>query len=212
MQPWNGFEGLQSTARCRPFVTWWRYSVPEEPSAGDLGFKSDKAPGILSSFPCASGCFGAGFNAELHAIGPPVLCGMRFVWRWWRGFTAAALMQQRRPAALGLPGGGGRSRSKCEVLHAYARFLGPLSFWMILQECLVGLERVRVARLLPIAFLVQLLDAGLSLSGKLAVRIILQKLLIGVCGIRSPGFLPRLLAAQPEMYRARLKTAAKALY
>jgi hypothetical protein len=65
----------------------------------------------------------------------------------------------------------------------------------LLQERLIGVERVGVARFLPIPFFVEFLDARLSLGAELAAGIFLQEQLIGVGGVRGPRLLPVALLA-----------------
>jgi hypothetical protein len=60
----------------------------------------------------------------------------------------------------------------------------------LLQERLIGIQGVGVARLLPIPFLVQFLHPGLGLSGELAARIALEELFVGIDGVRGAGFFP----------------------
>src|SRR5579863_9970701 len=94
---------------------------------------------------------------------------------------------------------GGRRVRRClgegEVLHADTRFFRPLSVGILLQERLIGLLSVGVARLLPVVFFVELLDARLRLRSELARRIFLQEQLIGVRGVRRPGLFPIALLA-----------------
>src|SRR6202790_26296 len=109
----------------------------------------------------------------------------------------------RRPATS--PGGrapwapgGGRVRGclgQREILHADAGFFRPFAFRVLLQEGLIGFLRIGVARLLPIALLVELLDARLGLRREFAARIFLQEFFIGIRGVRRPGFFPVALLA-----------------
>jgi len=99
------------------------------------------------------------------------------------------------------PRGGLRER---EVLDADARFLGPLAVGILLQKGLIGLWRVGVARLLPVAFFGQLLESRLSLRREFAARVLLQEEFVGIRGVRLSSLLPvALLAAAARQDQQR---------
>jgi len=70
---------------------------------------------------------------------------------------------------------------------------------ILLQKRLVSLLGIGVARLLPIAFLVEFLHAGLGLSGEFAARIFSDELLIESAVFRRSVFPVALWRLQPEM-------------
>ena len=100
------------------------------------------------------------------------------------------------PAALRpRPAADSRRLRQGEVLDPNARLLGPLAFRILLHERLVRFGRIGIARLLPVALLIELFEPSLGLGGEFAARILLQELLVGIRGIGFTRLLPVALLA-----------------
>src|SRR5450432_1319719 len=101
---------------------------------------------------------------------------------------------RRRAGAAGFAARYGWSalstRAELEIFDAHTRFLGPLAVGMHRHELLVGVQRVGLRGLLPVAVLRELPHAFLGSHAVLTVRMLPQKVLVSLGGIGSLCGLP----------------------
>ena len=118
----------------------------------------------------------------------------------------------RRGARRG--GRPGRRLGHAEILEPVARLGRGLPFGVLIQIGLVGLGRVRIARLLPVALVVKLFESRLCLGREFSARIFLQELLVRLRCVALPGFLPVALlpAAAGEAMRVRNSTQVRIVF